>query len=114
MGDKEPSELVTLDVERLRLAVSKKRHVWTGKSLSAQTVKHVLSLLKRIVKWAADTMLRGTRHREDMTQVQPAAATGIPRRHISEMENGKRPIGRQSARKLAEVLNVDPRRFLSV
>ena len=42
MGDKEPSELVTLDVERLRLAVSKKRHVRTGKPLSAQTVKHVL------------------------------------------------------------------------
>lgn len=55
MGDKEPSELVTLDVERLRLLVSKKKHARTGKPLSAQTVKHVLSLLKRIVKWAADT-----------------------------------------------------------
>lgn len=43
-----------------------------------------------------------------------AKATGIPRRHISEMENNKRPIGKQNARKLAEVLNVDPRRFLSV
>ncbi len=27
------------------------------------------------------TMLRGARYREDMTQVQLAAATGIPRRH---------------------------------
>lgn len=59
------------------------------------------------------TMLRGARYREDMTQEQLAAATGIPRRHISEMENGKRPIGKQNARKLAEALNVDPRRFLS-
>ncbi|NCD35380.1 MAG: hypothetical protein EOL87_18485 [Spartobacteria bacterium] len=30
------------------------------------------------------------------------------------MENGKRPIGKQNARKRAEALNVDPRRFLSV
>lgn len=60
------------------------------------------------------TMLKGARYREDLTQEQLAEATGIPRRHISEMENGKRPIGKQNARKLAEVLNVDPRRFLSV
>jgi len=55
MGGNEPSELVTLDVERLRLTVSKKKHSKTGKPLSAQTQKHVLSLLKRILKWAAET-----------------------------------------------------------
>ena len=48
-----------------------------------------------------------------MTQEQLAKATGIPRRHLSEMENNKRPIGKQNARKLAEALHVDPRRFLS-
>lgn len=58
--------------------------------------------------------LSGARYRECMTQEQLSKATGIPRRHISEMENNKRPIGKQNARKLAEVLNVDPRRFLSV
>ncbi len=58
--------------------------------------------------------LAGARFREGMTQVELAERTGIPRRHISEMENGKRPIGKQTARKLAEVLNVDARRFLSV
>ncbi|GAB6035911.1 hypothetical protein JCM15519_04700 [Fundidesulfovibrio butyratiphilus] len=56
--------------------------------------------------------LAGARYREGLTQVQLSEATGIPRRHISEMENGKRPIGRQNARKLAEALKVDPRRFL--
>jgi len=58
--------------------------------------------------------LAGARYREDMTQVELSEKTGIPRRHISEMENGKRPIGKQNARKLAEALDVDPRRFLSV
>lgn len=58
------------------------------------------------------TMLRGARYREAMTQVQLAAATGIPRRHISEMENSKRIIGKERAKRMAEVLNVDYRVFL--
>lgn len=58
------------------------------------------------------TMLRGARFKENMTQVQLAAASGIPRRHISNMENNRRPIGKQTARKLAEVLRVDYRVFL--
>ncbi len=58
--------------------------------------------------------LSGARYREEMTQQELSERTGIPRRHISEMENGKRPIGKQNARKLAEALNVDPRRFLAV
>lgn len=58
--------------------------------------------------------LSGARYREGLTQVELAERSGIPRRHISEMENGKRPIGKANARKLAEVLNIDPRRLLSV
>ena len=58
--------------------------------------------------------LSGARYREDMTQEELAKRTGIPRRHISEMENGKRPIGKHNARKLAEALNIDPRRLLAV
>jgi transcriptional regulator with XRE-family HTH domain len=38
--------------------------------------------------------------------------TGIARRHISEMENGKRSIGKEIARKLAKALNCDYRVFL--
>jgi DNA-binding XRE family transcriptional regulator len=58
--------------------------------------------------------LTGARYREGLTQAQLAQATGIPRRHISEMEHNKRPIGKQTARKLGEALKVDPRRFLAV
>lgn len=58
--------------------------------------------------------LAGARYREGLTQDQLAQATGIPRRHISEMEHNKRPIGKQTARKLAEALKVDARRFLTV
>lgn len=37
---------------------------------------------------------------------------GVPRQHISNMENGRRPIGKESAKKLAAALRVDYRIFL--
>jgi DNA-binding XRE family transcriptional regulator len=58
------------------------------------------------------TLLRGARYREDLTQVELAALTGIPRRHISEMENGRRGIGKQTAKRLAQALNIDHRLLL--
>ncbi|KAF0221109.1 MAG: XRE family plasmid maintenance system antidote [Geobacteraceae bacterium] len=58
------------------------------------------------------TTLSGYRHREGLTQIQLAEATGIPQRHISEMENGKRIIGVVSAKKLATALHCDHRRLL--
>jgi ribosome-binding protein aMBF1 (putative translation factor) len=57
-------------------------------------------------------ILRGSRVKEGLTQVQLSEMTGIPRRHISEMEHGKRPIGKATARKLAKALNCDYRVFL--
>lgn len=57
--------------------------------------------------------LRGARAREGLTQRELADRTGIPQRHISEMESGKRAIGKERARKLAEALHVvDYRVFL--
>jgi hypothetical protein len=57
-------------------------------------------------------ILRGSRVKEEMTQVQLSEITGIPRRHISEMETGKRPIGKESAKKLGKALSCDYRVFL--
>lgn len=58
------------------------------------------------------TALRAYRTREGLTQKELAALTGIPQHHISEMENGKRGIGRERAKKLAESLHCDYRRLL--
>ena len=57
-------------------------------------------------------MLRAARSKEDLTQIQLAQQTGIPQRHISEMEHGKRAIGKERAKKLAEVLKIDYHVFL--
>lgn len=56
--------------------------------------------------------IRGGRGKEGLTQKQLAQLTGIAQHHISEMENGKRPIGKETARKLAAALNIDYRVFL--
>jgi DNA-binding XRE family transcriptional regulator len=59
-------------------------------------------------------LLSGARFREGLTQAKLTELTGIPRRHISEMENGRRPIGKSNAKKLAAALNIDPRRLLTL
>ena len=51
--------------------------------------------------------LRGAREKEGLTQEQLARE-----RHISEMENGKRPIGKRIAVLLAKALDVNYRIFL--
>jgi len=56
--------------------------------------------------------LAGVRYREGLTQAQLAEKIGIPQRHISEMENGKRPIGKAMAKRFGEALNVGYRMFL--
>ena len=56
--------------------------------------------------------LRGGRYREGLTQKQLADMIGIPQRHISEMENGKRPIGKEMAKRLGKALNIGYKVFL--
>ena len=56
--------------------------------------------------------LRGARKKEGLTQEDLAKNTGIPQRHISEMENQKRPIGKKNAVLLAKALDVSYRIFL--
>jgi DNA-binding transcriptional regulator YiaG len=56
--------------------------------------------------------LRAYRHRENLTQRQLAELVGIPQRHVSEMENSKRAIGKEMAKRLSKVLKADYKAFL--
>jgi DNA-binding XRE family transcriptional regulator len=58
------------------------------------------------------TMLRGARYKADMTQKELADLLSIKQHHLSEMENGKRPIGKAMAKRLAEALACDYRLFV--
>jgi DNA-binding XRE family transcriptional regulator len=60
----------------------------------------------------AGLMLRGSRYKAKMTQKKLADALGISQNHISEMENGKRPIGKVMALRLAKFFKTDYRKFL--
>ncbi|MBF0229176.1 MAG: helix-turn-helix transcriptional regulator [Desulfamplus sp.] len=61
----------------------------------------------------AGTCLTGARYKEGLTQVKLSELTGIPQRHISEMERGKRPIGKKNAKLFGSVLNISHKVFLS-
>ena len=56
--------------------------------------------------------LRGARKREALTQKELARLVGISQTHVSEMEHGKRPIGKEMAKRLAKALKVNYRVFL--
>jgi DNA-binding XRE family transcriptional regulator len=56
--------------------------------------------------------LRGLRSRERLTQKQLAEMIGAKPSHISEMENGKRPIGKEMAKRLARALRTEYKVFL--
>ncbi|MEQ1705736.1 MAG: helix-turn-helix transcriptional regulator [Rickettsiales bacterium] len=81
--------------------------------ISSQTIPaHVVfPVLTDDVKRPA-TILRGLRYRENLTQKQLAEKLGIHQHHLSEMENGKRSIGKEMAKKLAEALRTNWKIFL--
>jgi ribosome-binding protein aMBF1 (putative translation factor) len=56
--------------------------------------------------------LRGARKREGLTQKELARLVEVSQTHISEMEHGKRPIGKDMAKRLAKILKADYRIFL--
>jgi len=56
--------------------------------------------------------LRGAKYKEGITQRQLSEATGIPQRHISEMENSRRAIGKKNAKLFAKVLGTGYKLFL--
>lgn len=110
----------------------KKRHTDDLVSVTLQVRQKDLSLLKRYAEalrsgagsfsvsevfpeyagHEQQAALRAYRHREGLTQKQLAERSGIPQHHISEMENGKRGIGKERAKALAQALNCDYRLLL--
>ncbi len=57
-------------------------------------------------------IIAGLRGREELTQLELARRMGISRSNLSAMENGKRPIGKEMAKRLAAALDTDYRIFL--
>ena len=60
----------------------------------------------------AALMLRGSRHKMELTQKELADALGISQNHVSEMEHGKRPIGKVMALRMGKFFKTDYRKFM--
>jgi DNA-binding XRE family transcriptional regulator len=60
--------------------------------------------------WAV--ALRGLRNREGLTQAAFGEILGIKQTNISQMERGKRPIGKTVAKRIATIFMSDYRIFL--
>ncbi len=80
--------------------------------LATEPAERTYSLKEVFPDLHAGHALRGLRLREEMTQKALAERIGVKPSHISEMESGKRPIGKEMAKRLAEVLRTDYRVFL--
>lgn len=61
---------------------------------------------------APGEVLRGLRYREGLTQAKLAALVGLKSSNISDREKGKRPIGKEMAKRLAKALNAGYKVFL--
>lgn len=57
-------------------------------------------------------VLRGARGLNEMTQAHLAKLAGVRPAHISDMENGRRPIGKEMAKKLGRALDFPYKAFL--
>lgn len=57
-------------------------------------------------------MVREARKRVGMTQMKLAEKLGMPQGNVSQLEAGRRPIGKKLAKRLSKILNVDYRVFL--
>ncbi len=58
------------------------------------------------------TVLRGARGLREMTQKELAEKIGVKNVHISEMERGKRTIGKAMAKRLGDALDMNYKMFL--
>lgn len=57
-------------------------------------------------------LLRGLRYREGLNQIEFAKKLNISQTNLSAMENGKRTIGKELAKRIADLFGLDYRIFL--
>jgi ribosome-binding protein aMBF1 (putative translation factor) len=78
------------------------------KSLTIQTIFEKLD--KKYTK--AGALLKGLRLREGMSQVVFAKKVNVTQANLSNMENGRRPIGKMIAKRIEKAFGVNYRYFL--
>jgi DNA-binding XRE family transcriptional regulator len=72
----------------------------------------LLSVEEVIPEMCPAMVLRGFRGKNEMTQAEFAGRIGITQHHVSEMENGKRSITIEMAKRIGRAFNVSHKLFL--
>ncbi len=57
-------------------------------------------------------LLKGLRYREGLSQIEFAKQLNISQTNLSAMENGRRTIGKELAKRIADIFELDYRIFL--
>jgi DNA-binding XRE family transcriptional regulator len=105
-------ELVTVTLRVRRSKVPQLQRYAESLETKKECSYSIAEVFPEYVGREQEVALRAYRNRECLTQKQLAELTGIPQHHISEMENGKRSIGKERAKRLAEALHCDYRQLL--
>ena len=105
-------DIITLNLRVHRSNVSKIKEYVRSVEAAEERTYSVAEVFPEYIGKEKQIAIRAYRHRENLTQRQLSELTGIPQRHISEMETGKRVIGKELAKVLAQALHADYRMFL--
>jgi len=105
-------ELVTITLRVHRSKVPQLQRYAASLETEEERSYSIAEVFPEYVGREQEVALRAYRNREGLTQKRLAELTYIPQHHISEMENGKRSIGKERARRLAEALHCDYRQLL--
>ena len=103
------NDIVTLRLKVHRSNAAKVKEFVRALEEGKERAYSVAEVFPEYISQGKTIALRAYRTREDLTQRELAEKVGIPQRHISEMENGKRPIGKEMAKRFSEALGVDYR-----
>jgi DNA-binding XRE family transcriptional regulator len=71
-------------------------------------------LFKNVIQASGEpgVLLKGLRYREGLSQIEFAKQLNISQTNLSAMENGRRSIGKELAKRIAYIFGVDYRIFL--
>jgi hypothetical protein len=105
-------ELVTITLRVPRNRVSKLERYAESLENEEEKSFSIAEVFPEFAGREQEVALRAYRNREGFTQKRLSELTGIPQHHISEMENGKRGIGKERAKRFALALNCDYRLLL--
>jgi len=67
---------------------------------------------KELIHGEAAVVVRASRERAEMTQAGLAKQLGVSQGYVSDIEHGKRPIGKDMAKRLGKLFSINYRMFL--